>query len=147
MKCTRCTDREAVCQRLGESLCDLCRSLELAVAEICCRKAETKIDWVERLRKAHRLLVLPKMLESFAKRLGKVHNREDEGKKPNDKVCSYLMGFADGLLGIDRSHPANNDFEGLNLRMQRDYSPCFSEGFEAGEAIKGTIDAAAKTEQ
>lgn len=51
------------------------------------------------------------------------------------------MGFADGLLGIELDHPANKDFTGLKLKMQRDYSPCFTDGFEVGEVIRNLSNA------
>ena len=111
-------------------------------AEVFGGKAQTAVDWEAVLRQARMLRVLPRLLRSACERLKTIHNREDHNHpKPNDKAVSYLMGLADGLLGIDDPHPVNKDFEGLNLRMQRDYAPCFCEGFETGEALRQIITA------
>lgn len=110
------------------------------VAEVFGNRAQTARDWEEELRKARTLNALPEILRSFAKRITTIHNREDHNfPKPDQKVVAFLMGFTDGLLGIDQPHPANKDFTGLNLRMQRDHSPSFSEGFEVGDCVRRIV--------
>lgn len=109
---------------------------DVLVAEVFGGKADTAQDWLTEITHARRLEVLPKLLVWWAQRLRAIHNREDHNfPAPTDKLYAYLLGFADGVLNYTNAHPANRDFEGLNLRMQRDYSPCFSEGFEQGNSV------------
>ena len=102
------------------------------VAEVFGGKAQTALEWEDKLRHARTLCSLPRMLTSFVDRLRTIINREDHNfPKPDAKVTAYIAGFADGMCGITAPHPMGE----MIPRMQRDYSPCFSEGFEHGQAV------------